>query len=120
MADQNDRRSDELDQPWLDFAASADSNPPSAEGDAPPRLKSRIFSRLNLEQAKQGPLASITESKAQGRQLCVFEEIIEIAPTGEAIKRMNYCRVCHARVLAETLDKAPIWWAGCPYADFQK
>ncbi len=96
---------------WEEFAAS---------GDAPARLKSRLFSRLNLEQKKEGPLASVSESKAAGRALCVFEEIMEIAPTGEAIKRMNYCRVCHARVLAENMDAAPIWWPGCPYADFQK
>jgi hypothetical protein len=97
---------------WEEFAASG--------GDAPARLKSRVFSRLNLEQAKEGPLASVSESKAAGRALCVFEEIMEVAPTGDAIKRMNYCRVCHARVLAEKMEQAPIWWPGCPYAEFQK
>ena len=112
-------RPDDQDRHWLDFAAAADSAAAKEEG-APARLKSRIFSRLNVEQAKQGPLASISESKAQGRALCVFEEIVEYAPAGDAIKRMNYCRVCHARVLAENLERAPIWWAGCPYAQFQK
>ena len=110
---------DRENDPWLEFAASTDAAA-EADADAPARLKSRIFSRLNQEQAKAGPLASLSESKAAGRALCVFEEIVEMAPTGEAIKRMNYCRVCHARVLAETMDKAPIWWAGCPYAEFQK
>ncbi len=108
---------DSPDKLWLEFAASTDASP---EQDAPARLKSKIFSRLNLEQAKEGPLASFSESKAAGRALCVFEEIVEHAPTGDAIKRLNICRVCHARVLAEQLDKAPIWWAGCPYAQFQK
>lgn len=102
---------------WLEFAGNADE---PAGGDAPARLKSRIFSRLNLEQQKEGPLASVSESKAEGYRLCVFEEIMEAAPTGDAIKRMNYCRVCHARVLAEQMEQAPIWWPGCPYADFQK
>ncbi len=115
MADQPD----DIEQSWREFATAADAAA-SESGDAPARLKSRIFSRLNLEQAKEGPLASVSESKAQGRPLCVFEEIVEMAPTGEAIKRMNYCRVCHARVLAENMEKAPIWWAGCPYAQFQK
>jgi hypothetical protein len=110
-----DRHDDDL---WLEFAASTDSA--ETVTDAPARLKANIFSRLNLEQAKQGPLASLGESKAAGRSLCVFEEIVEYAPTGEAIKRMNYCRVCHARVLAENMDSAPIWWHGCPYAQFQK
>lgn len=115
-----DRHNDDL---WLEFAAAASAEPgagPASETEAPARLKSNIFSRLNLEQAKEGPLASIGESKAAGRALCVFEEIMEYAPTGEAIKRMNYCRVCHARVLAENMDSAPIWWHGCPYAQFQK
>ena len=113
-----DRENDQ-ERSWLDFAAATDAAGAEPD-DAPARLKSRIFSRLNLEQTKVGPLATISESKAQGRALCVFEEIMEYAPTGEAIKRMNYCRVCHARVLAETMEKAPIWWAGCPYAEFQK
>ena len=115
-------RQDDQEQSWLDFAAATEASAAEAgsDQDAPARLKSRIFSRLNLEQAKQGPLATISESKAQGRALCVFEEIMEYAPTGEAIKRLNYCRVCHARVLAESMEKAPIWWAGCPYAEFQK
>lgn len=108
MSDEIRRPNSEL---WDEFAGS---------GDAPARLKSRVFSRVNLEQAKQGPLASVSESKAAGRALCVFENIMEIAPTGDAIKRMNYCRVCHARVLAENMDQAPIWWPGCPYAEFQK
>ena len=108
---------DSPDNLWLEFAASTEA---VTEQDAPARLKSKIFSRLNLEQAKEGPLASIGESKAAGRALCVFEEIVEHAPTGDAVKRLNYCRVCHARVLAEHMDKAPIWWAGCPYAQFQK
>ena len=111
--------SDRENDPWLDFAASADTAADDGDG-APARLKSNIFSRLNQEQAKEGPLASVSASKAAGRALCVFEEIMEMAPTGEAIKRMNYCRVCHARVLAENMDKAPVWWAGCPYAEFQK
>ena len=113
-----DRENDQ-ERSWLEFAAATDASAAEPD-DAPARLKSRIFSRLNLEQTKEGPLATISESKAQGRALCVFEEIMEHAPTGEAIKRMNYCRVCHARVLAETMEKAPIWWAGCPYAEFQK
>ena len=108
MSDEIRRPNSEL---WDEFAAS---------GDAPARLKSRIFSRVNLEQAKEGPLASVSESKAAGRALCVFENIMEVAPTGDAIKRMNYCRVCHARMLAENMEDAPIWWPGCPYADFQK
>jgi hypothetical protein len=31
---------------------------------------------------------------------------------------MNPCRVCHARVLGERLERAPIFWPGCPYSEF--
>lgn len=109
---------DDVDDLWREFAEATDAD---AEPEtAPARLRSNIFSRLAQEQTKQGPLASVSESKAAGRELCVFEEIMRIAPLGEDVKKLNYCRVCHARVLAETMDNAPIWWAGCPYAQFHK
>jgi hypothetical protein len=49
----------------------------------------------------------------------VFEEIVRIAPVGEAPERVNWCRVCHARVLGERVENAPIYWAHCPYVRFQ-
>jgi hypothetical protein len=33
---------------------------------------------------------------------------------------MNPCRICHARILGERLEKAPIFWPGCPYSEFHK
>ncbi len=87
---------------------------------APARLKSRTYSRWVQRQAESGPLLSISETKASGRGLCVFEEIARIAPLGEGFKRRNFCRVCHARQLAEALDKAPLYWSHCPYSEFQK
>jgi hypothetical protein len=86
---------------------------------APSTLKSRIFSALQQEQAASGPLRSLTQTKADGRSLCVFEELIEIAPVGEGVKSRNPCRVCHARVLGERVEGAPIWWPHCPYVEFQ-
>lgn len=87
---------------------------------APPRLKSRIYSALALCQAAAGPLASLTESRAAGHGLCVFEQLVRIAPVGERLKSLNICRVCHARVLAEQFERAPIYWRHCPYVKFQK
>lgn len=87
---------------------------------APSRLKAKIYSALMLRQVTTGPLASLREVKTRGRNLCVFEELVQIAPIGEKVKSLNFCRVCHARVLAERLENAPIYWPGCPYADFQK
>ena len=90
-----------------------------AEEAAPASLKSRIYSALVARQAESGPLLGLPTVKAGGRGLCVFEELVRIAPIGEKIKAFNCCRICHARVLAEHLDSAPIYWPQCPYVGFQ-
>lgn len=86
---------------------------------APSRLKSRIYSALARRQGASGGWCSLTETKAAARGLCVFEHLVQIAPVGEKAKALNLCRVCHARILAETLDDPPIWWSNCPYVRFQ-
>lgn len=95
----------------------------SAENaEAPPassRLKSRVYSALMLEAAAQGPLRDLSETLACGGKLCVFEKLVEIAPVPPGPKEWNYCRVCHARVLGETIENAPIFWPGCPYVGFK-
>jgi len=45
---------------------------------------------------------------------------VQVAPVGERAKSLNLCRVCHARVLAEHMENAPIYWNGCPYVEFKK
>ncbi len=92
----------------------------SISSPAPSRLKSRIYSALVRQQAQSGPLLSITETKAKRRQLCVFENLVEISPVGEKAKSLNFCRVCHARILAEAVENAPIYWQHCPYVGFQR
>jgi len=82
---------------------------------APSSLKARIYSALVRRQAEAAPLMSFTELKACGQELCVFEELVRIAPVGETTKTLNICRVCHARILAEQIDNPPIFWGGCPY-----
>ncbi len=86
---------------------------------APSTLKSRIYSALQQEQSGTGPLRSLTQTAAGGGRLCVFEKLVQIAPVGEAMKSRNPCRVCHARVLGERVEGAPIWWPNCPYVRFQ-
>jgi hypothetical protein len=83
------------------------------------RLKSRIFSALQLAQQETGPLCSLSETRRAGARLCLFEELVRLAPTAEALKQKNPCRLCHARILAEHLEHAPIYWPGCPYVRFQ-
>jgi len=87
---------------------------------APADLKARLYSALVRQQSRTGPLMSLTETHAHGHQLCVFEQLVRIAPVGETMKSLNMCRVCHARVLAEHLENAPIYWGGCPYVEFKK
>lgn len=83
------------------------------------RLKARVYSALVQRQSETGPLRSLTATFAEGRKLCVFEQLVRIAPVGEKVKARNICRLCHARVLAENLGNPPIYWPGCPYVDFK-
>ena len=62
------------------------------------RLKSQIFSKLISLQQAEGPLRILSESKASGEQLCVFERAVALLPSAELQSR-NPCAVCHARVL---------------------
>ncbi len=83
------------------------------------RLRSRIYSAMMLAAEAEGPLRALDQTCADGRELCVFEKLVEISPAGAAIQSLNYCRTCHARVLGETVENAPIHWHGCPYAAFK-
>jgi hypothetical protein len=93
---------------------------PSERAQAPAKLKARIYSALMQLESAAGPLASFTQTRAAGYELCVFEDLVRIAPVGEGAKSLNICRVCHARVLAEHLEHPPIWWPHCPYVKFQQ
>ena len=96
---------------------------PGAQGDradrAPARLKSRIYSALVNRLAETRPLMTLTASKACGGGLCVFEQAVTWMGSQRA-ESMNPCSVCHARVLGERLEHAPIFWPNCPYSDFHK
>jgi hypothetical protein len=87
---------------------------------APARLKSRIYTALIRAQQEDGPLETVSATKQAGRALCVFEELVHIAPVGESAKSKFCCTVCHARILAEHMANAPIWWPHCPYAAFSR
>lgn len=101
------------------FRNLAEATDSEAVGPASARLKSRIYSGLIRKQQETGPLLDMAETKAAGRELCVFEDLVRISPAGERARQFNCCRVCHARVLGERMEKAPIYWAGCPYVRFQ-
>ena len=101
------------------FRAIADAGERYEALTAPSSLKARIYSALVSRQAETAPLMSFTELKACGQELCVFEELVRIAPVGEAVKSLNICRVCHARILAERTENPPIFWSGCPYVQLK-
>lgn len=87
---------------------------------APARFKAKLYSALVLRQVETGHLASLTDTKTHGHELCVFEELVQIAPVSKTVKSLNICRVCHARLLAEYFENPPIYWGGCPYVQFKK
>lgn len=112
------------DKPLQDdelFARLADRAEP-AEGAkrAPARLKARLYSALIRHQQASGPLLSLTDTRTAGSGLCVFENFWEKLPVGEAAKRFNCCSICHARILGEQVERAPIYWGHCPYVAFGK
>jgi hypothetical protein len=67
--------------------------------------------------AESGSLLDLAQTKHAGGRLCIFETALTVLPLG-AISTMNPCRICHARILGERMEDAPIFWPGCPYADF--
>ena len=85
---------------------------------APARLRSKIFSALVARMAEPGPLLDLTSTRQAGGHLCVFEHSLTLFPSQTGIPALNPCSVCHARVLAERLTYAPIFWPGCPYSEF--
>ena len=84
------------------------------------RLKSRIYSALMRRASQEGPLRRLSDVKHAGNGLCIFEQTVQLFHAGRTVDSLNYCRVCHARILAESLERAPIAWPHCPYAEFQK
>jgi len=107
---------------WDDklFRMLSESDEAAFEERAPSRVKARIYSALIHVQQETGPLQSLSETRAAGHGLCIFEELVQITPFGEKSKSHFLCWTCHARLLAENMEKAPIYWAHCPYVAFQK
>jgi len=92
----------------------------AAEERAPSRLKARLYSALVRRQEESGSLRSLGTTRAEGYGLCVFEDLWQRVTSGEAAQCFNCCKLCHARVLAEHFEGAPIYWANCPYVAFNK
>ncbi len=84
------------------------------------RLKSRIYSALMRAEAAEGVLASLSECEQGGGELCWWEKLILITPMPDTARSLNHCHFCHARILGEQVEGAPVHWRGCPYAEFQK
>lgn len=92
----------------------------AAAAKAPARLKSRVYSALMRAEAAAGSLASLSKCQDAGGALCIWEKLVKLAPVGERAKSLNFCSVCHARVLGEHFESPPIYWSGCPYVEFGK
>jgi hypothetical protein len=105
-----------FDERWFE-QLGRDAGPSESEK-APARLTSRVYSSVAMAMARSRPLLDLTESLTAGERLCIFERSLTVLPVGTAARCMNPCRVCHARVLGERLEHAPIFWPGCPYSEF--
>ena len=104
------------DEVW--FQQLAEATEFAGEDRAPAHLKSKVYSSLVTSMAQSGPLLDLKDVQDAGEHLCVFEQAIAMLPVGAGIGSMNPCRICHARVLGERLQHAPIFWKGCPYSEF--
>jgi hypothetical protein len=104
------------DERWFERLAEATLE--GAEDRSPARLTSKVYSAVVARMAESGQLRDLAETKKAGGHLCVFENVLTIVPVGPTVRSMNPCRICHARVLGERLDHAPIFWPGCPYSEF--
>lgn len=92
----------------------------SEAADAPrvsSRLQSRIFSRMIELEQEQGPLRTLSASREAGEKLCIFEAAVAALPSND-LQARNPCAVCHARLLGESVERAPVYWPGCAYAKF--
>ena len=87
---------------------------------APSRLKARLYTSFIQRQQESGRLRTLSETRDCGYGLCVFEDLWERVTSTEAAQSFNCCSVCHARVLGEYLERAPIYWGQCPYVAFGK
>jgi hypothetical protein len=102
------------------FAQLADVTGELAPEGAPAKLKSRVYSALVARMAESGSLLDLADSKRSGATLCVFETTLTVLPAGTGVGSMNPCRICHARLLGERMEHAPIFWPGCPYSEFHR
>ena len=87
---------------------------------APSRLKAKLLTSLLRKQEESGPLRMLSETQARGYGLCIFEETWARMVSGDTAGSFNCCSLCHARVLAEHIERAPLYWGNCPYAAFSK
>ena len=92
----------------------------TASEQAPSRLKAKLYTSLVQKQRESGRLLTLAETRANGHGLCVFEDLWSHATSAEGAQSFNCCSVCHARVLAEHWEAAPIYWGHCPYVAFGK
>ena len=105
------------DEIW--FQQLADMTLFASKDRAPAHLKSKVYSSIVTNLAQSGPLLDLREVKDAGGHLCVFEHAVAVLPVEAGVGSRNPCRICHARVLGERLEHAPIFWPGCPYSEFR-
>jgi hypothetical protein len=100
------------------FERLAEASGPVVRERAAANVTSKIYSALVSRMAEAGPLLDLRSTREAGGHLCVFEHALAVLPLGTDLQSRNPCRICHARVLGERMEHAPIFWPGCPYSEF--
>lgn len=108
------------DERWFEQLATLTLADAAAQERAPAKIKARVYSAVIERLTASSPLLSLSATKSAGHRLCVFEHALAGLPASERLQQSNPCRICHARVLGERMEHAPIFWPGCPYAAFHR
>lgn len=99
------------------FENLVDRQEQDATAPAPARLKAKLYSALLQRSQEDTSLRALSDTRRAGYELCLWEKAMQVVP---GVGRLNHCRFCHARLLGESFEHAPLGWAGCPYAQFHR
>jgi len=114
----NDNRQSETDNRLFELLAREPGETDVEK--APSRLKAQLYTALIQKQQESGRLRTLAETRNCGHELCIFEGLWEQMVKAQGAQSFNCCSVCHARVLAEHLERPPIYWGHCPYVAFAR
>ena len=101
------------DERWLErVAAATDFDADRAGARAGAAQGAHLFRAREPPGADRSPPHAWVRRRQPAADCACSKQPSPCCPSADRIGSMNPCRVCHARVLAERLDDAPIFWPG--------